>query len=323
MDMLPTECPCMLGGIIVGVGVLLYFIRQYFQGARCTSNVRLEGKTVLITGANTGIGYETAKDMAARGARVILACRSMEKAETAADYIRKETKNGNVVTAHLDLSDLASVRKFSSQINNDEERLDILINNAGLMVCPKDWRTKDGFEMQIGVNHLGHFLLTNLLLDKIKASKGARIVTVSSIAPQFQCKLDLNDINAVEGYSGWEIYGRSKLANIMFTYHLNKLLQGSDVTCYSLHPGAVRTELQRHSLLLTAFLYCGVGKFFFKTAKQGAQTTIHCAVQEGIEKSSGKYFSECREADPVLPMAYDDSDCEKLWAISAKLVNLM
>lgn len=170
---------------LIGLASLASFFyltkKFYFAGGVCHSKARLDGKTVIITGANTGIGKETALDLAKRGARVILACRDLNKSLQAADEIRKKTGNGNVFVKLLDLASLESVRQFAKEINAQEDRIDILINNAGIMACPK-WKTKDGFETQFGVNHLGHFLLTNLLLDKIKQTGKARIVNVSSLA---------------------------------------------------------------------------------------------------------------------------------------------
>ena len=171
---------------LAGLFALTSFIyltkKLYFNGGNFhDKTTKLNGKTVIITGSNTGIGKETALDLAKRGARVILACRDTQKANQAANEIRKKSGNGNVLVEQLDLASLESVRNFSAKINRQEERIDILINNAGIMACPK-WKTKDGFEMQFGVNHIGHFLLTNLLLDKIKSSGPSRIVNVSSRA---------------------------------------------------------------------------------------------------------------------------------------------
>jgi retinol dehydrogenase-12 len=171
-----------VAGLTTLAGLIFLSKRFYFEGGRCVSKARLDGKTAIITGSNTGIGKETALDLAKRGARVILACRDVDKANQAASEIRKRSGNGNVHVEKLDLASFDSIRSFASRINSQEARLDILINNAGIMLCPF-WKTNDGFEMQFGVNHLGHFLLTNLLLDKLKqAPEQARIVNVSALA---------------------------------------------------------------------------------------------------------------------------------------------
>lgn len=182
-------------GSLVGIGVSFAAMRRYFAGGVCRSKARLDGKTVIITGANTGIGKETAIDLASRGAKVILACRDVMRAERAATDIMKKSNNQNIVVKIVDLASLDSIRKFADNINKSEPKIDILINNAGIMMCPY-WKTQDGFEMQFGVNHLGHFLLTNLLLDKIKSSAPARIINVSSRAHTRTDKLDFDDLNS-------------------------------------------------------------------------------------------------------------------------------
>ncbi|XP_030273904.1 retinol dehydrogenase 13 [Sparus aurata] len=169
-------------GALLGVALIcLAVLRKWIAGGVCRCSVRLDGKTVLITGANTGIGKETSRDLARRGARVVMACRDLTRAEQAAEEIRQSTGNGNVVIRHLDLASVYSVKQFAKDFLDSEDRLDILINNAGVMMCPR-WLTEDGFETQLAVNHLGHFLLTNLLLPKLKSSSPSRVVTVSSIA---------------------------------------------------------------------------------------------------------------------------------------------
>ena len=234
--------------------VCLYYLRKYFAGGMCTSKARLDGKTVIITGANTGIGLETAVDLAGRGARVILACRSSEKGEKAAVEVRRRSGNDNVVFRSLDLSSLESVRRFASQVLNEEPLIDILINNAGVMGCPYA-KTVDGFEMQFGVNHLGPFLLTNLLLDRLKDSPAARIVTVSALAAVWG-KIDFDNINWDHSYNHLNAYMASKLANIVFTRSLAKRLTGSRVTANALHPGVIgTTELGRHHPFIVSALF--------------------------------------------------------------------
>ena len=230
-----------LTSVALAIGVIAW--RASF--GVCKSKRRMDGKTVIITGANTGIGKETALDLANRGARVIVACRDEKKATIAVDDIKKKTKNQNVIFKKLDLASLASVRQFSEEILQEEEHIDVLINNAGVMYPPYTL-TEDGFELQFGVNHLGHFLLTNLLLDRIKQSTPSRIVNVSSLAHSYGY-LDFDDMMWTKEYKRTPAYGRSKLANIMFTRELAKRLEGTGVTTYSLHPGSVNTELQRHA----------------------------------------------------------------------------
>ena len=239
------EFPCNWLWWIAAVGVCLWILRKYFAGGVCRSKAILEGKTVIITGGNTGIGKETAIDLAKRNARVILACRSQEKGKKAEMDVRRESGSSNVHFHQLDLASLASIKKFAKEILLEESRIDILINNAGVMYCAFG-KTEDGFETQFGVNHLGHFLLTNLLLDKIKQAPEGRIVTVSSLGHTYASKFDLDTINSEAHYSPYDAYFKSKLANVLFTKALAKRLTGTNVTANSLHPGAVATELGRH-----------------------------------------------------------------------------
>ena len=224
---------------------LFYFFRKWVGGGVCRSQARLDGKTVIITGANTGIGLETAVDLAKRNARVILACRSVERGETAAVEVRKRSGNDNAVFVQLDLASLDSVREFAAKILEEEPRIDILINNAGVMAIPNRILTQDSFEMQFGTNHLGHFLLTNLLLDRIKEAPLARIVNVSSMGHAMG-KVEFDNLNSERSYSPWNAYVNSKLANILFNHSLAKRLKGTRVTANVLHPGAINTELSRH-----------------------------------------------------------------------------
>ena len=229
---------------VVGIGFVIYVTKKYFGGGVCYSKATLHGKTVIITGANTGIGLETAVDLAKRGARVVLACRSVEKGQAAVEAVKSRSKNENVVFVKLDLASLKSVRDFSDRVLQDEVHIDILINNAGVMVPPYT-KTEDGFELQIGVNHLAHFLLTNLLLERIKETPSSRIINVSSLAHR-RGKINFDDLQSEQSYSPMREYAQSKLANVLFTQSLAKRMKGTNATAYSLHPGAVRTELGRH-----------------------------------------------------------------------------
>ena len=217
---------------------------RHFQGGVCYSKARLDGKTVIITGGNTGIGKETAIDLAGRGARVIIACRDAGRAEVALQEIIRKSGSTNVVYYNLDLASLESVRTFAQCILKEEARLDILINNAGVMRCPY-WKTAEGHEMQFGVNHLGHFLLTCLLLDRLKEAPVARIVVVSSLGYK-NGEINFDDIDSENDYNSWAAYCQSKLANNLFTVALAKRLKGTNVTVNCLHPGIVWTELGRH-----------------------------------------------------------------------------
>jgi len=292
-------------------------------------DVKLDGKVVIITGGNTGIGYETAKDLVQRGAKVYIACRNEEKGNAARSKIIEDTKIDEklLITKQLDLASLQSVKSFSESIKENEEKIDILINNAGVMACPKS-ETSDGFDMQFGTNHLGHFLLTNLLLDNIKASSPSRIINVSSDAHKGAKGLEFDDLNNNKSYTPWSAYCRSKLANILFTRELSKKLEGTGVTANSLHPGVVRTELWRHMFDKKSFwrraaetLMTPIMSMTFKTPEHGAQTSIYCAVAPELTAVTGKYFSDCAVKSETN-YAKNDEDARKLWAESEKLVGL-
>ncbi|KTF93085.1 hypothetical protein cypCar_00009498 [Cyprinus carpio] len=306
------------------VGFYLLLRVTVFQLPKCKSTAKLHGKTVIVTGANTGIGKATALDLARRGARVVLACRDEGRAQAAVTHIRRESGNSEVLYMHLDLASLKSVRSFAENFLKKESRLDILINNAGLVVGGK---TEDGFGRIFGINHLGHFLLTILLLERLKESGPSRVVTVSSMAHSGG-KIDFDCINTHKdlglGNSTLALlmlYSHSKLCNVLFTHELAKRLKGTNVTCYSLHPGAIKTDIGRHSSLWWQLFMAPILLLFFSDVESGAQTSLYCALQEGIEPLSGRYFSSCAVQN-VSAKARDDAVAKKLWEVSERLVGL-
>ncbi|KAG7479554.1 hypothetical protein JOB18_028294 [Solea senegalensis] len=311
----------------VAGAVLLYLIVYYnvFRGVRGSTSVRLEGKTVIVTGANTGIGKATALLLAKRGARVILACRNKEKAEVAVYDIRKESGNNQVVFMQLDLASLKSVHSFAETFLKTEPRLDILINNAGVM---GPGYTEEGFGAAFGVNHLGHFLLTNLLLDRLQRCGHSRVLTVAALLHRFgsidfpllASKKDL--VSSQSTWHNFQAYCNSKLCNVLFTRELANRLEGTSVTCYSLHPGVVYTELCRSMSLWQQLLIMPFAKLFLMDPEMGSQTTLHCALQEGIEPLSGRYFSNCA-VQQVGAKGRDDALAKKLWEVSERLTGLL
>ncbi|XP_058830719.1 retinol dehydrogenase 12-like [Topomyia yanbarensis] len=303
--------------------IALLLIRLFIQGGRFNKSTRCDGKVILITGANTGIGKETAQELLKRGGKVYIACRSLQKATQAKKELMEETGELDIHVRELDLSSLESVRNFAKRFLAEEPRLDILINNAGVMACPKTL-TKDGFEMQFGVNHLGHFLLTNLLLDRLKASAPSRIVNLSSLAHKFG-QINKDDLNSEKSYSELGAYNQSKLANLLFTKELAKRLEGSGVTTYAVHPGAVYTDLQRHFgtlfFLLDNFVVRSLMQFTFKTPKEGAQTSVYAALDEDLSNKTGRYYADCQEVKPSKA-AENEETARWLWKVSEEMTGL-
>jgi NAD(P)-dependent dehydrogenase (short-subunit alcohol dehydrogenase family) len=310
-------------GILVAAGGYWLWRTFFVNGVPCTSKVRLDGKTVIITGGNAGIGKETAVDLARRGGRIILACRSVERGEKAVADVRERSGSDNVRFRQLDLASCKSIRAFANRILSEELEIHVLINNAGVMFVPYTL-TEDGFETHFGVNHLGHFLLTNLLLERIKESAPSRIVNVSSLA-HVAGNLDFEDMMWKKRYQSQLAYCRSKLANVMFSRELAKRIAGSGVTVCSLHPGTIHTELTRYffsGYLLPLKPFAHVAMWLFtKSAWQGAQTTLHCATANEVEGISGKYWDNCR-IQKHSSRARDDEACRKLWEYSANLVGV-
>ncbi|XP_062393320.1 dehydrogenase/reductase SDR family member 13a.2 [Sardina pilchardus] len=314
----------LIASVVVLVGVYVLLVETVFKSSKCRSSSDMIGKTVVITGGNTGIGKATACELARRGARVILSCRNRQKAEEAIKDIERETGSTDVVYMQLDLASLKNVRSFAKTFLKTESRLDLLINNAGLV---GDGRTEDGFGIQFGVNHLGHFLLSCLLLDRLKEAPSSRIITLSSMAHRWG-KIDLDALEANKhlgtGHYSWQFfmaYCNSKLCNALFTHELAKRLKGTNVTCYSVHPGVVKTELSRHVSLWQMVIVDPISRLFFLDTKAGAQTTLHCALQQGIEPLSGRYFFCCAEQEPCSN-ARDDAMARKLWDVSERLCGL-
>ena len=274
----------------------------------------MEGKRVLITGGNSGIGIVTARELAKQGAEVVLACRDTAKT-TAALSIINAGASSPAVNLPVELDNLESVRNLAINFLSRYDSLDVLINNAGVFP-PKQRMTVDGFEMQMGVNHLSHFLLTNLLLDCLKASAPARIVTVSSKLHKAG-EIDFDVFKGYEKYNSQSAYNSSKLANVLFGVELARQLEGTGVTSNVLHPGAVSTDIIRD---LPWLLRKIIGMIFISPEK-GALTNIMLASDPALAETNGKYYDQCELTD-YSSQADDGSLCEKLWDVSAELTGL-
>ncbi len=253
----------------------------------------LAGRVALITGANTGIGLVTARELAARGAHVFIACRSVEKGQAAVDEIRNTTGNEKVELLALDLGDFASIRVCAEQFLSRNLPLHLLINNAGL--AGAKGMTKSGFELAFGTNHIGPFLFTQLLQDRIKQSAPARIVTIASRAHTRMSGINWDDVRQpTKGKAGLLEYGISKLANVLFSAELGRKLAGTGVTTYSLHPGVVATDVWRE---VPAFIRPLI-KLMMISTEEGATTTLYCATSPEVGNQTGLYYDKCRVKEP-------------------------
>lgn len=281
------------------------------------SSTDLQGKTFVITGANTGIGKITARELARRGAHVILACRSADKTQPVIDEIVRETGNDKLEFVALDLADLASVRRCAEQLLARNIPIHGLINNAGL--AGSRGTTKDGFELTFGTNHLGHYLLTRMLLDRIKQSGPARIVNVAS-ASHYQAKaINWEALRKkTKSRTGLPEYAVSKLSNVLFTKELARRLEGTNVTTYALHPGVVATDVWRRVPSPVRW----VMKKFMVTPEEGAQTSIRCATDPELANETGRYYDRDGKERRPNKLANDEQLAAELWVRSAEWTGL-
>eukprot|EP00331_Platyophrya_macrostoma_P008057 CAMPEP_0176415954 /NCGR_PEP_ID=MMETSP0127-20121128/6085_1 /TAXON_ID=938130 /ORGANISM="Platyophrya macrostoma, Strain WH" /LENGTH=324 /DNA_ID=CAMNT_0017795991 /DNA_START=25 /DNA_END=999 /DNA_ORIENTATION=- len=312
--------------VLLPLSIILCLIRLYVKGRSCHFSPNLEGKVVIVTGANAGIGFYTALRLAELGARLVLACRDSVRTEPAIKEIKDKTGSSTVEFIKLDLGSKKSIREFVDIFKSKYDRLDILVNNAGLVTVDRTL-TSDGFETQFGVNHLGHFYLTHLLKDYLIKSAPSRIVTVASDAHQWGV-LDFDDLmTEKKKYSSMKCYGNTKLANICHANELNRRLESLGVKAVSLHPGAVKTDIMSSSLkgkwykwILEIIAY-PIFAILFKDAERGAQTTLYCALIEHEKLESGKYYVNCRPTK-TNKNATDPALWKRLWDESLRLLEI-
>ncbi|OBF63425.1 short-chain dehydrogenase [Mycobacterium sp. 852002-50816_SCH5313054-b] len=286
------------------------------------------GRVAVITGANTGLGYETALALADHGARVVLAVRNLEKGKDAAARITATSPHADIALQELDLTSLDSIRAAAEQLRSAHDRIDLLINNAGVMWTPKS-TTKDGFELQFGTNHLGHFAFTGLLLDRLLPVAGSRVVTVSSMGHRIRADIHFDDLQWEHGYSRVGAYGQSKLANLLFTYELQRRLAPHGTTiAAAAHPGGSRTELTRNlPSLLTRV--APLIEPLFQGADMGALPTLRAATDPGV--LGGQYygpdgFGEQRGYPKIVgssEKSHDVATQRRLWAVSEELTGVV
>ncbi len=290
------------------------------------NGVRLDGRTVLVTGASTGLGLETARALATTGAHVVLTARSEEKGAAAESAIRASVPDASIEYGILDLASLQSVRAFADWFLATHDRLDVLVNNAGVMFTPLE-RTADGFELQFGTNHLGPFLLTALLAPALRAAAPSRVVNLSSVAHEFS-DMDWDDLNyRSRPYDKFEAYGQSKTASILFTRELDRRLGPEGVHSNAVHPGSIPTELLR---------YMGPDDFAairkrtgatgppppgsLKTVETGAATSVWAAVAPEFSDRGGMYLSDCEVSDGDAAYTRDEAAAARLWSLSEEMV---
>ena len=302
--------------------------------------VSLQGRHFMVTGASSGLGEETVRALSSAGAKVTMVARNLDKLHAAADRIRKSVPTTDLQTGLVDLADLSSIRSYAEEYLQEAAPIDVLINNAGVMACPF-MTTKDGFEMQFGTNHLGHFLLTNLLMPAIRSGQNPRIINLSS-AGHTHSDVSLDDPNfETSEYNAWESYGRSKSANIHFTREIVRRY-GDVIRSFAVHPGVILTELGRH---LTPELMEEMvervkarstssaeaketGGLPFKSMEAGAATQVWAATTDDLEENNGAYLGDCKvgveggnpSENGYLPYIYNEDTAKALWSLSEQMV---
>lgn len=293
------------------------------------------GRVAIVTGSNSGIGLETAAALAARGATVVMACRSLDKAERAAQSIRTRNPAGDVVVMRLDIADLDSIKTFVAEFNSRFDRLDLLCNNAGVMGASAILRTKHGFESQFGTNHLGHFALTGQLLDVLQATAGARVVSVSSVAHKATPGLNLDDPNFNQSpYKPFDAYGKSKLANLLFTLELDRRLKaaGLNITALAAHPGYTSSNITSganpEGSAIKNFMVKIGNALFAMSARGGAKPTLYAATHPQIQGGEFigplgplQFWGRPGQVQP-RDTAKDPQAARRLWEISEELTGV-
>ncbi|MEZ4518593.1 MAG: oxidoreductase [Chloroflexota bacterium] len=286
----------------------------------------LNGKTAVVTGANSGLGYETALKLAEHGATVVLACRNRERGERAVQTIKAAVPDANVEFMQLDLASQASIRAFATQFADSHDRLDLLVNNGGVMGLPRTV-TEDGPEMQFGVNHLGHFALTGLLLDSLAAAPDSRVVTVSS-RMHAEGEMKWDDLMGEQDYDNWDAYRQSKLANLLFAFELQRRLAagGAPTVSIGVHPGRANTNWPANFTGASKVLMTAMSRLTSQSAEMGALSPLYAATSPdakpgayyGPDGDTKGYPVETRASDA----AYDEADAQRLWVLSEELTGV-
>lgn len=329
-----------LGGVAAGLASIGIYRIASAQRERENSTTErwttddmpdLTGKVIVVTGANSGIGFEAAKEFARKGGRTIMVCRDMDKAQFALTEIRAEIPEATAEIMELDLASQASVRQFAESYRAKYDRIDVLVNNAGIMMAPYE-KTEDDFENHLATNHLGHFALTGLLIDMLLKTPGSRVVTVSS-GVHLVGNMDFDDLmyQGGRGYTGVGAYGRSKLANLLFTYELQRRFEalGADALAVAAHPGGAVTNLQRYlKEQWYVDMFMPIWRAVAQSAAMGALPTIRAAVDPDVK--GGEYYGPDGIAQqrgyPVVVSSsrasHDEADAAELWRVSEALTGV-
>ncbi|XP_060535877.1 retinol dehydrogenase 11-like [Cylas formicarius] len=301
--------------------LFLILLRKYRESkwGRCTNRVKLDGKVALVTGANSGIGFEVAKELARRDAQVILACRTLDNARRASDKIKRQLDNApGLIPMAVNLSSLKSVKDFAAEVKRDFSKLDLLVNNAGV-AYPKGHKleTSDGFEVHFGVNHLGHFFLTNLLEPLLANAKGRVVVVASSLHEKG--RLNLHDLNGSEAPPKENLYANSKLANVYFAQELARRTKEKGVKVYAVCPGWVYSALFRHFRWYFYVMVAPVAFFFMRNCKQGSETVVYCATEPKLDAETGLLYRDCAHYNSKT--IFYDKVAKELWQRSQDMID--
>jgi len=282
------------------------------------ANTNFKERICLITGANSGLGKAAAIDLAKLGMQIVMVCRNKAKGEKALAEIKERSRNDSIELLLADLSILSQVRKLADEFRARHEKLHVLINNAGLANLTRRV-TADGFEETFEINYLAPFLLTNLLIGVLNSSAPSRVINVSSVA-HYSGHIEFSDLQSERNYGWLKAYGQSKLALVLFTRELARILKGSGVTAYSLHPGAVATNIWTRSAGPAGFVMT-LPKLFMLSPRKGAETIVYLASAEGVEKYTGEYF-EKKQVKKSSEESYDEEITRRLWSVSETLTSL-
>ncbi|XP_038112520.1 retinol dehydrogenase 14 isoform X1 [Culex quinquefasciatus] len=326
MSLLDWDSPLSIVAFAVTTVAVLLSLVKYYLYVTCgklTTSRNMEGKTVIITGANSGIGKETARDLAKRGARVIMACRNMETAKEAQEEIMGETNNNNLILKNIDVSSLASIRKFAQDIIATEPVIDVMIHNAGVAQGFNNKSTSDNLEFTMATNCFGPFLLSHLLIDLIKKSDQGRIIFVSSKLYRLgYIRRDLSNLNPLKYFSLFpvQLYNQSKFVEIMYTQEMARRLAGTRITVNALHPGVVDTGIWRNVPFPLSIPFKPI-QMCFRTPKEGARCTVYATITPELETVSGKYFRGCK-IEELHSRVENKEIQQKVWEKTCELVRL-